>query len=67
MTENTTVDTQWWVGTHKTADNLWKSLDPDQDWKNVGPDLAPTLWHNDNFPERIFRKKFFWKKSAEEN
>ena len=40
------------------------SLDPDQAWQNVRPDLYPnylTIWW---YSERIFWKSWFWKKSA---
>ena len=29
------------------------SLDPDQDWQNVSPDLDQNCWHSDRVPERI--------------
>ena len=43
------------------------SLDPDQPWQNVGPDLDPKCWHSDSVPERSFWKSWFCKKSAEDN
>ena len=30
------------------------SLDPDEDWHNVGPDLNPNSWHSDCIPERLY-------------
>ena len=44
-----------------SADNLWNSLDPDQAWHSV-----QTVWHSDGILEWIFRKSWFWKKSADD-
>ena len=40
------------------------SLDPDQDWHIVGPDLDPTVWHCPSVSERIFFKRKILKKDS---
>ena len=42
------------------------SLDPDQARQMSGLIWIQTVWHSDGNPEIIFRKSWFWKKSADD-
>ena len=40
---------------------LHKRLDPDQARQKVGLIWIQSVWHSNGIPERIFRKRWFWK------
>ena len=50
-----------------SAENIAKRvLDPDQTQETPSLAWIQTVWYSDGIPERIFRKSWFWTKSADE-